>query len=368
VVRTRCFPVITARPYVITVTDKGSQFVLRWLRLRLAEEHFPPAETQHLRGEKSNSCKKTEEYERRNIVNRMLKFIAFLLCLCVAVAAAYAQEKCSLQTITGTYAMYERGSSMFVSVNSTSAPFYPGVIAPFATVIEVTFDSKGIGNGFYWIWAGTLGGLPDPTPVQVTITELKPDCTGNLTYVVPGSPPDTIVERFIVLDEGREIRTIPISLSNGLPGIVWTGTAHRISKSSKPVNSCGPQTAHGSYLTSCENLLEWDSSTNTAFADALLMRLNVAMTGNYTGTLHESVGGRFVDGIPVNGTITVNPDCSFSQILNIPAISGTVLAKGVYFEQGKQAYAMAVYIPGVPADQQGIKYSLCQVKRIDRYE
>jgi len=301
-------------------------------------------------------------------VNPTLKVPALLLCLSMAVPVAYAQEECSLKTITGTYAMYERGSSMFVAVNSTSAPFYPGVIAPFATVIKVTFNSKGVGNGFYWIWAGTLGGLPDPTPVQVTVTKLRPNCTGNLTYVVPGSPPNTIVERFIVLDDGREIRTIPISLSNGIPGLVWTGVAHRISKSSKPVNSCGPQTAHGSYLTSCENLLEWDSSTNTAFADALLIQSHVAMTGNYTGKLHESVGGRFVDGIPVNGTITVNPDCSFTQILNIPAISGTVLAKGVYFDEGRQAYEMAVYSPDVPTDQQGIKYSLCQAKRIEHVD
>lgn len=260
--------------------------------------------------------------------------------------------------------MYERGSSSFVSVNSTSAPFYPGVIAPFATVVEVTFNSKGVGNGFYWIWAGTLGGSPDPTPVQVTITQMNPDCTGNLTYVVPGSPPDTIVERFIVLDNGRELRTVPISLSNGIPGVVWTGTARRISKSSKPVNSCGAQTTLGSYLTSCENLLEFDSSTNTAFADVLLIQSNVAMTGNYTGTLHESAGGRFVDAIPVNGTITVNPDCSFTQILNIPAINGSVVAKGVFFDEGKEFYAMAIFDQNLPPDQQGIKYSLCQGKRV----
>jgi hypothetical protein len=254
---------------------------------------------------------------------------------------------------------------MFVTVPPPPEyfPFYPGVIAPFATVIEVTFNSKGVGNGFYWIWAGALGGAPDPTPVQVTITKMNPDCTGDLTYVVPASPPNIVVERFIVLDNGRELRSINISLSNGIPGLVWTGTAHRISKSSKAVNSCGPQTAQGSYLTSCENLLEWNAGT--AFSDALLLRYDVDMTGNYTGTLYESVGGRFVDGLPVNGTITINPDCSSTQVLNIPAISGSVLAKGIYFDEGKQAYLMAVNWPDIPPDQQGIKYSLCQVKRIE---
>jgi len=93
-------------------------------------------------------------------VNPTLKVPALLLCLSMAVPVAYAQEECSLKTITGTYAMYERGSSMFVAVNSTSAPFYPGVIAPFATVIKVTFNSKGVGNASIGSGPGPWVGCP----------------------------------------------------------------------------------------------------------------------------------------------------------------------------------------------------------------
>ena len=58
---------------------------------------------------------------------------------------------------------------------------------------------------------------------------------------------------------------------------------------------------------------------------------------------------------PIRGKITVNPDCSFTENLHIKDI-GAALAKGAYFNEGKEAYGMAV----------GVEYSFCHSERIGR--
>jgi hypothetical protein len=51
-----------------------------------------------------------------------------VLLFCFALPAAYGQAKCNLQMIAGSYAMYERGSSMFVDPNPGAQyfPFFTG--------------------------------------------------------------------------------------------------------------------------------------------------------------------------------------------------------------------------------------------------
>jgi hypothetical protein len=56
--------------------------------------------------------------------------------------------------------------------------------------------------------------------------------------------------------------------------------------------------------------------------------------------------------------MTVNPDCSFSETVYIPAIQGVVNISGVFFNEGKEFYAMS--IDGFP-----ILYSIGQGKRLD---
>ena len=103
-----------------------------------------------------------------------------LVLLGIAVPSAQASEKCSLETMAGTYAFYEKGSSLFVNLSGKPPPppFWAAGIVPFLTVGEVTFNPQGVGEGFYWIIAGSLSGGSEPTYVPVTIFEMNPDCTG----------------------------------------------------------------------------------------------------------------------------------------------------------------------------------------------
>lgn len=293
-------------------------------------------------------------------------FAALILVLVVALPFAIAEEKCTLKTMAGTYVLYERGQS--VIINPTQQPVlahYAGPVAPFANIVEVTFDENGAGNGFFWIWAGTIPAKLDPTPVEVSITELSEDCTGKFSYTVNLLDPNTptnIEERFVVFDNGREIRTIPTTIQNGIYTLAWLGYAHRLSKGVAPVHSCGPQTARGKYLMSCENLIK--ASPTTMISDTFLLHMDVSMAGDYTAELFEKFGPTSVQ-LPALGTMTVNSDCSFAGTLDVPAAyQGSILTRGVFFNEGKELYAMGILNDEKTAAQQGIKYSLCHADRI----
>ncbi len=297
-----------------------------------------------------------------DIVKRAFKLIPLLLCLCVAVCTAYAQGNCTLQTMMGTYAMYERGSSFLIDPSQQPYPLHwAAAMATFVNVGEVTFSSNGVGNGFYWIELGALNGGLDPIPVQVTITEMNPDCTGKFTYVanLPGGLSATVEERFVLFDNGREFRSIPTTITNGVPTLAWIGTGHRISKPGKMRPICGPQNAQGKYLVTVENIIDLDPKT--AFSDTVLLTEDVAMNGDYTGTLYEKLGPIGPIQLPINGKITVNPDCSMTSSLNVETITGPIMVKGVFYNEGKDYYAMAIIDLG---NNSQFMYSLFQGKRI----
>lgn len=285
------------------------------------------------------------------------------LFLSILVPAARAQKKCTLETMTGTYAFYEKGASSYVDATGTllsppaTPPFWNSVEAPFATVGEVTFGSNGVGKGFYWISIGFATPTTEPIPVTVTITEMNPDCSGLLSYPVPGNPPAIIVERFIAFDDGREFRSVPATITNGVPGLAWIGEGHRIGKSDETPKFCGPKNAQGTFLLAATAVVAFDGVTG--YADSWLLRQQVSRSGDFQGTLYEKLGmipEHIKD--PVCGQIVVNPDCSFSETINIPAIGGAVHIRGVFFDDGNQFYAMSN--DGFP-----ILYSIGQGKRLE---
>ncbi len=294
--------------------------------------------------------------------------IALLLLTLVLVGpGAQAQGPCTLQTLSGTYVFYERGSSAIF--DPTSQPYlfhWAGAFAPFVTIGEITIGSGGNGNGFFWIRDGSYNGGVDPIPFQVTVTEVNEDCTGKFTttLALPGGLSLTIVERVIVFDNGREYRAIPISIQNGITTSTWVHEGHRISRPGELPNFCGPQTAHGSYLWTVENLVRFDTPY-PILSDALLMRLDISMNGEFTGTLYEKLGptGNIV--LPVWGTTTVNPDCSFASTLNIVfpslGITATAPVRGVFFDQGKKAFGM-----NMNTSSTGTQFSFGEAVRISQ--
>ena len=131
---------------------------------------------------------------------------------------------------------------------------------------------------------------------------------------------------------------------------------HRIGKSSKPVHSPGPQTAQRTYLLTAENLVA--AGPHTVLADVLFIKEEVSLTGDYAGTLYEKLGAISVDGLQLSGKFTVNPDCSFSStlVVTVNGTTSTIPINGVFFNEGKEYYAIAI--------DDGTPYSFGQGKRI----
>lgn len=292
----------------------------------------------------------------------LLNVVAGLpLFLGSAVPAAAAQAPCTLQTFVGTYAFSQKGSSTILS--PTSAPYplhWAGGLAPFVTIGEVTFGANGVGKGFYWIRIGSFNAGADPVPVEVTITELNADCTGKwqFPFTLLGAA-DLIEERFVAYDNGREVRSIPTA--TGVPTLAWIGEMHRISKPGEVLSTCGPQTINGKYLATVENLLPIPDTPNSPlFRNAMLIRTDVSMSGDFTGTLYEKLGPVPNIELPVWGTTTVNPDCSYNQTLNfeVHGIPRTAAIRGVYFNEGKEYYGFAM------DSNMGIVYSFGHGERI----
>jgi hypothetical protein len=271
--------------------------------------------------------------------------------------------------MVGTYAFQERGSSSIVDLTTTPAPPIPpfhwnAAIAPFVTLGELTFSLDGTVTGFYWIRSGSLNGGSDRIELQNAKATVDSDCTGTLTYdvVLNNLPTVTIEERVILFDEGREFRSIPISISGGDPTLAWTGVGHRIGKGGESASTCGPETANGNYVMTAENLIPSPVDPNTAFTDSILFRMDIAMTGEYTGTLYEKLGPFGGINLPIWGTFNVNSDCSYSWELkfkidpNGPTF--TVHIQGVLFDHGKELYGLAV--------DQDIAFSTLQGERVSK--
>ncbi len=282
----------------------------------------------------------------------ILAVIACLFAWCIP--GAYGQGNCTLETLAGTYAIYERGANSFLDPTPLEqAPFhFSGVTAPFVNVAHIVFTPYGQGDGFYWIKIGTLDGGLEPIPVHITITEMNADCTGKLKYDInlPPIPPTTITERFVVMDNGRELRTVPISMGeHGIATLAWIGYGRRVEA------SCDPQTARGTYVITCENLIM--TSPTVAVADSTLFHVKVAPDGSYTGRLYEKVGPLSID-TPVLGTFAVKENCSFDHTLQVPEYFGnmTIDSRGLFFNNGKEFYVL----PMVGASETGF----CQGKRV----
>ena len=293
--------------------------------------------------------------------------VVLFVCFGAAVPGAHSEGKCSLKTFQGTYVSFEKGSSLTIDLtkfgvlspmdNAVPMPpawEAPGIV-PFANIAHVTYGPDGEGEGYFWIVAGSIKMTPDPIPVHITITEMNEDCTGKFQYTLANGA--LIEERFILFDNGRQYRSVPTTLgSPGIPTLAWIGTGQRISNSSEPVEFCGSQTAHGNYLMTCDNIVKSPKFPTKAVADTFLLEMDVSMDGNYTGLLYEKLGPASIDGRPVLGTVTVNPDCSFSATLDIEGIGNTIEERGVFFNEGKEFYSMAL----------GVTFSVCQGTRISQ--
>lgn len=119
-------------------------------------------------------------------------------------ARAQSEEnQCSNRTIRGDYGFSLEG--IILSVPGVVLP--PGVTLPIRGVAMTHFDGKG--NLTQVDYAVVNGMPPDREWTPGTGTyKVNADCTGSLQIVVPGNPFSPIKLHFVVVRDGKEIRTV----------------------------------------------------------------------------------------------------------------------------------------------------------------
>ncbi len=285
--------------------------------------------------------------------------VAVLFAFVVPVAA----QECSMQTITGTYAFRYVGMSfMGGSPFPANVPPNPagGVLplhAPGAYLAGTqlgifTINPDGSVVGDSWLAYGpfrqNLSGAAAITSIGVQKTPSGEvlGCVGTMQYAnlaFPGSP-DTI-DKFIVLNNGDEMRAVHVS--NGSPITASIAVGKRITRSLDAAPRCGQQTLNGTYAAICPGPLYLGSQTLGASA-MLHLKLEA---GDLKGVLYSRVEYQPSE-IPVNGSFTVNADCTGDGYLYAPGYLPAPTAKMVYklltFDEGKGAFLMPmeVELPG----------------------
>jgi hypothetical protein len=256
--------------------------------------------------------------------------LAFLFLALACAPIARAQAPCSIHTITGTYAVQITGQSLIGSLVPSGAPYQlAGGEAVFVAKLTVSPDGS---------VQGPLWGVYVDFPVEADFVgqaTVNPDCTGEL--VADES------FKFVVLDNGKEIRWVPW---DGFGGSV--GTWHRITRADDPAPRCGQHTLSGNYVMRCEGFefTGVDSGVASAWSLFVLSAGNGAISG-------KVYGKRF--GIPsstktesaVTGTYAVHDDCTFDTDLSLvdampPGLS--YRARGIVFDQGKEVIGLPLGI------------------------
>jgi hypothetical protein len=107
------------------------------------------------------------------------------------------RQHCSLRTLRGAYGLVASGVRGLGPLGSES----------FTTLSMVTYDGYGtftaIGTSH-----GAVTGVREGVAVTGTYF-VNQDCTGGQVTEIPGVPP--LEDRFVIVEDGREIRTVVIS-------------------------------------------------------------------------------------------------------------------------------------------------------------
>jgi hypothetical protein len=269
------------------------------------------------------------------------KLIAALVIAVVAAAPAAWAQPCSIQTVTGTYAVQVTGRSASGSVNVPYA-YYELQGGSAVLVGQITVAANGTYTGTYW---GIYVMIPIPPTPFAGWVSVNSDCTIN----------DSGTDKGVVIDNGKEIRFI-----------TWQGEGTNISNwyRMSPANGngprCGQQTFSGTYVERCEGYsLAAGSPPGVATGTSLMVysARDGVVTGTYRGKIFGYPTEKWTES-GLSATYTVKPDCTIEKDYSFGFLPPgyTVKARGVLFDEGKQGVGlpMGVYdAKGEPAALMG---------------
>jgi hypothetical protein len=143
-----------------------------------------------------------------------LAFSVAILVLIPIGARAQENDGCSIATLNGSFGIQVTGSIVAF-----------GPVGPVAEVGIINFDGAG---GASQTTTVSLNGTIVPNRSSLSGSyQVNPDCTGDLTLVLPVSlgVTTTSTSHFVIVEHGKEIRLV-----NTGAGRVLAGNARRIQK------------------------------------------------------------------------------------------------------------------------------------------
>jgi len=275
-----------------------------------------------------------------------------------------------MQTIAGVSAFQVSGSLTVATAVVPGTPAWSAAYAPVALAGPLTVSPSGQVESWYWGFIGSSSTGLNPFPLHGEILELQPDCTGLIRYSTPGivGGSVTITERFVVLDNGREIRSIKTATDNPQLNLaVWHTNLRRIRHSEAALGSCGQRMLQGIYVARCTGLENPTSGGLPLFASASIFRVTISDSGSYPGLFFTSVAGTSVES-PAAGVFTVKSDCTIEGTLQTPLFPGvTNVGRGVIFDEGREGFFLPLVNNGpAPGQVTPIKFATRDLTRADR--
>lgn len=267
---------------------------------------------------------------------------ALLFPLC---GSAFAQWRCSPDTVRGTWAYQGRGTVMMnVSGGATPVP------VPFAALGMMKVDGQGRYTARVTMsTGGQIQDLDFSGSIQV-----NPDCTGTNTYTF-GSQPGS--DRLVVLDYGTAMRAMPTQFPLGpfagmfnLRHIPWYAA------------QCSGYMVRGVYAGPREGTQMMPVAGQSQPAAVPFSAIHTAMfqyggTGAAAST--ASMGGAIVDFEFPSVSMTVNPDCTATMKYSgtsqkFPGQTFTGTVKFIVLNYGNELIGMDTEantgLPGVVLD------------------
>ncbi len=307
----------------------------------------------------------------------LVALAAILLCSLSSVA-----QECSLQSIVGTYAIRYTGESFLgdmpfppgTAPTASALPVHsPGLYAYGVIVGVMTIKPDATMNIRYWSTIGSwssmrtgvsMAGSIKSIGLERTAGGVELGCVGLAEYApFENAPPHR--DRFFVLDNGREIRSMPFD-TPAFPTVATMGVARRITRAGDPAPRCGAQTARGSYLLSCPGPLFNPSGEVKTVGSMAFIHLKLQENGVMTGVLHNRSANVYTP-VQVDGGLVVNPDCTGEAWFVAPEfVPGAVLkSMFVFTSEGRDGFALPLELY-YPAANLTVPYPpvSCEIQRI----
>lgn len=258
-------------------------------------------------------------------------------------------QPCSQATVRGTWGFQGRGTAM-VTLPNVSTP----LPAPFVALGILKIDSQ----GRYTAHGTAVSGAQIQDADWSGSIQVNPDCTATDTYTYG---PVQSADRFVILDNGNEMRAVPTKFFAGPTAAVYS--FRRIS-SGEPhctgdmVRGVYGGSGEGTYMIPVAGQLA--PTPFSAVVSMTFQPLGFHPIGSATVATTASFAGIITDMRSSSVSMVVNPDCSaaLEWTAQLGGQTATGAARYIVLDNGNELIGVAI------EDSRGLPVEIENHKRI----